>query len=50
MVRIRTMTEADAVAGIRVGGWRTAYAGLVPQSRLDTPVPEVRHAMALPVM
>ncbi|GGX63605.1 GNAT family N-acetyltransferase [Streptomyces hiroshimensis] len=37
MVRIRTMTEddIDAVAEIRVGGWRTAYAGLVPQGHLD---------------
>ncbi|WP_328224326.1 GNAT family N-acetyltransferase [Streptomyces sp. NBC_00104] len=34
---IREMTPADCrpVAEIRVGGWRTAYAGLVPRSYLD---------------
>ncbi|WP_200303150.1 GNAT family N-acetyltransferase [Streptomyces adelaidensis] len=34
---IREMTPADCrpVAEIRIGGWRTAYAGLVPQSYLD---------------
>ncbi|WP_344096054.1 GNAT family N-acetyltransferase, partial [Streptomyces stramineus] len=37
MVRIRNMTEADAaaVAAIRVGGWRAAYAGLLPRAHLD---------------
>ncbi|QLE76347.1 N-acetyltransferase [Streptomyces rectiverticillatus] len=30
-----TEDDVDAVAEIRVGGWRTAYAGLVPQGRLD---------------
>ncbi|MGW6982402.1 N-acetyltransferase family protein [Streptomyces sp. NPDC054932] len=31
------MTEADvaAVSAIRVGGWKAAYAGMVPQSYLD---------------
>ncbi|MGW0288515.1 N-acetyltransferase family protein [Streptomyces tuirus] len=35
--RIREMTLADcgAVAEVRVGGWRSAYRGLVPQSYLD---------------
>ncbi|MFB8180589.1 GNAT family N-acetyltransferase [Streptomyces sp. NPDC055966] len=37
MVTVRAMTEADveAVAAIRVTGWRTAYAGIVPRSCLD---------------
>ncbi|MEU3350803.1 GNAT family N-acetyltransferase [Streptomyces sp. NPDC037389] len=37
MVTIRTMTVADtdAVAEIRVSGWRTAYAGIVPRAYLD---------------
>ncbi|MEU1311584.1 GNAT family N-acetyltransferase [Streptomyces cinnamoneus] len=37
MVNIREMTDADieTVAGIRVAGWRHAYAGLVPQHHLD---------------
>lgn len=36
-LRIREMALADcrAVAEIRVGGWRSAYAGLVPRSYLD---------------
>jgi GNAT superfamily N-acetyltransferase len=36
-LRIREMTPADcrSVAEIRVGGWQTAYAGLVPQPYLD---------------
>ncbi|MFE0676358.1 GNAT family N-acetyltransferase [Streptomyces sp. NPDC058867] len=35
--RIRDMTYADCdrVAEIRVGGWRAAYRGLMPQSYLD---------------
>lgn len=35
--RIRVMTMADChhVSEIRVAGWRTAYAGLVPRSYLD---------------
>ncbi|MEU8529799.1 GNAT family N-acetyltransferase [Streptomyces sp. NPDC048629] len=37
MVGIREMTEsdADAVAGVRVDGWRSAYAGIVPRTWLD---------------
>lgn len=36
-MRIREMTEADitAVAGLRVRGWRYAYAGLLPRAYLD---------------
>ncbi|MFE7651449.1 GNAT family N-acetyltransferase [Streptomyces bottropensis] len=36
-LRVREMTPSDCrpVAEIRVGGWRTAYAGLVPSSHLD---------------
>ncbi|UUU29690.1 GNAT family N-acetyltransferase [Streptomyces sp. CA-210063] len=36
-LRIREMALSDChpVAEIRVGGWQTAYAGLVPQSYLD---------------
>ncbi|MFF1356809.1 GNAT family N-acetyltransferase [Streptomyces sp. NPDC058297] len=35
-IRVRDMADADceAVAGIRVRGWRTAYAGLMPASYL----------------
>jgi ribosomal protein S18 acetylase RimI-like enzyme len=35
--RVRAMTPPDCrpVAEIRVGGWRSAYAGLVPRSYLD---------------
>ncbi|MFF1409572.1 GNAT family N-acetyltransferase [Streptomyces sp. NPDC058289] len=34
---VREMTESDidAVAAVRVGAWRHAYAGLMPQSYLD---------------
>ncbi|MFF7450383.1 MULTISPECIES: GNAT family N-acetyltransferase [unclassified Streptomyces] len=37
MTEVRGMTAADCprVAEIRVGGWRTAYRGLVPQPYLD---------------
>ncbi|MEU7134342.1 GNAT family N-acetyltransferase [Streptomyces sp. NPDC046261] len=37
MVNIREMADADieAVAAVRVAGWRHAYAGLVPRSHLD---------------
>ncbi|MEV5140239.1 GNAT family N-acetyltransferase [Streptomyces syringium] len=37
MVRVREMAETDieAVSGIRVTGWQTAYAGVVPQPYLD---------------
>ncbi len=36
-LRVREMTEPDidAVAAVRVSGWRYAYAGLMPQSYLD---------------
>lgn len=36
-IRIRPMTPADCdrVAEIRIGGWRSAYKGLIPQSYLD---------------
>ncbi|MFJ6926056.1 GNAT family N-acetyltransferase [Streptomyces nigra] len=36
-LRIRPMTpdDCDRVAEIRVGGWRAAYRGIVPQSYLD---------------
>ncbi|MGW7364974.1 N-acetyltransferase family protein [Streptomyces sp. NPDC054841] len=36
-VRVRDMADADceAVAAVRVGGWRRAYAGLIPRSYLD---------------
>ena len=36
MTHVREMTEADvdAVSAIRVGGWRHAYAGIVPASYL----------------
>ncbi|MFJ3616860.1 GNAT family N-acetyltransferase [Streptomyces iakyrus] len=30
-----TLGDCDRVAEIRVGGWRSAYRGLVPQSYLD---------------
>lgn len=37
VVRVRDMTLPDCarVAEIRVGGWRSAYRGLMPQSHLD---------------
>ncbi|MEU6894593.1 GNAT family N-acetyltransferase [Streptomyces sp. NPDC046557] len=37
MVRIREMEEADvdAVSAIRVRGWQSAYAGIVPGTYLD---------------
>ncbi|WP_232792290.1 GNAT family N-acetyltransferase [Actinacidiphila yeochonensis] len=37
MTVVRAMVEADvrAVAGLRVAGWRWAYAGIVPQPYLD---------------
>ncbi|MFC5213151.1 GNAT family N-acetyltransferase [Streptomyces coerulescens] len=36
-IRIRRMTPADCdrVAEIRIGGWRSAYRGLIPRSYLD---------------
>ncbi|MFF4427071.1 GNAT family N-acetyltransferase [Streptomyces sp. NPDC001549] len=37
MLTVRAMTEADvaAVSAIRVTGWKTAYAGIMPRSYLD---------------
>ncbi|GHB55385.1 N-acetyltransferase [Streptomyces cirratus] len=37
MVRVREMYEADvdAVSAVRVRGWQSAYAGIVPQGYLD---------------
>lgn len=37
MVTVRAMAEADiaAVSAIRVTGWKTAYAGILPRSYLD---------------
>ncbi|MFE2539544.1 GNAT family N-acetyltransferase [Actinacidiphila glaucinigra] len=34
-VRVMTRDDIDAVAAVRVRGWQTAYAGIVPQSYLD---------------
>lgn len=36
-LRIREMALADcrSVSEIRIGGWRTAYAGMIPQAHLD---------------
>ncbi|MGC9539409.1 N-acetyltransferase family protein [Streptomyces sp. UG1] len=36
-IRIRPMAlpDCDRVAEIRIGGWRSAYQGLIPQSYLD---------------
>ncbi|WP_344398137.1 GNAT family N-acetyltransferase [Streptomyces longisporus] len=31
-----TLADCERVAEIRVGGWQTAYRGIVPQSYLDT--------------
>ncbi|MES9556662.1 GNAT family N-acetyltransferase [Streptomyces sp. NPDC086796] len=38
MILIREMTpdDVDAVADVRVRGWQTAYAGLMPQPYLDS--------------
>ncbi|MYX35183.1 MULTISPECIES: GNAT family N-acetyltransferase [unclassified Streptomyces] len=35
VVRVMTRDDIDAVSAVRVRGWRTAYAGIVPQSYLD---------------
>lgn len=49
MMRIRAMTEADAaeVSAIRIGGWRSAYVGMVPQDYLDAmdPVEETKRRL-----
>lgn len=36
-LRIRAMTpdDCEAVAAVRIGGWRWAYAGLMPRAYLD---------------
>jgi GNAT superfamily N-acetyltransferase len=34
-VREMALADCDRVAEIRVGGWQTAYRGIVPQSYLD---------------
>jgi GNAT superfamily N-acetyltransferase len=34
-VREMTLADCERVAEIRVGGWQSAYAGLMPQSHLD---------------
>ncbi len=34
-IRRMTLADCDRVSEIRVGGWRSAYRGLVPQSYLD---------------
>ncbi|WP_171109415.1 MULTISPECIES: GNAT family N-acetyltransferase [Streptomyces] len=40
-IRELTVDDCERVAEIRVGGWRTAYRGLMPQSYLDAlSVPE----------
>ncbi|MER6423622.1 GNAT family N-acetyltransferase [Streptomyces sp. NPDC001137] len=41
LVREMTLADCERVAEIRVGGWQTAYRGIIPQSYLDTmSVPE----------
>lgn len=35
LVRDMTIEDCEAVATIRVRGWRSAYAGLMPQAHLD---------------
>jgi GNAT superfamily N-acetyltransferase len=35
LIREMALADCDRVAGIRVGGWQTAYRGIVPQSYLD---------------
>ncbi|EGX57652.1 hypothetical protein SZN_21806 [Streptomyces zinciresistens K42] len=35
LIRPMTAADCDRVAEIRVGGWRSAYRGLMPQSYLD---------------
>lgn len=35
LVRQMTVADCEAVAAVRVGGWRHAYTGLMPQSYLD---------------
>ncbi|MET9551829.1 GNAT family N-acetyltransferase [Streptomyces sp. NPDC006645] len=35
LVRAMTADDCDAVAAVRIGGWRWAYAGLMPRAYLD---------------
>ncbi|MEV0780003.1 GNAT family N-acetyltransferase [Streptomyces sp. NPDC050428] len=35
LVRAMTADDCDAVAALRIGGWRWAYAGMMPQAYLD---------------
>lgn len=35
LLRAMTADDCDAVAAVRIGGWRWAYAGLMPQAYLD---------------
>ncbi|MFE7270529.1 GNAT family N-acetyltransferase [Streptomyces sp. NPDC057623] len=35
LIRPMTLSDCERVAEIRVGGWQSAYQGLVPQSYLD---------------
>lgn len=34
LIRAMTADDCDAVAAVRIGGWRWAYAGLMPQAYL----------------
>ncbi|MGN5634516.1 N-acetyltransferase family protein [Streptomyces sp. AC154] len=36
LIRDMTIDDCEAVATVRVRGWRSAYAGLMPQAHLDT--------------
>ncbi len=36
VVRAATERDAEAINDVRVGGWKTAYAGIVPSSYLDS--------------
>ncbi|WP_327371218.1 GNAT family N-acetyltransferase [Streptomyces sp. NBC_01217] len=36
LIRDMTVDDCEAVARVRVRGWQSAYAGLMPQSYLDT--------------
>ncbi|WP_405793261.1 GNAT family N-acetyltransferase [Streptomyces sp. NBC_01506] len=35
LIRAMTADDCDAVAALRIDGWRWAYTGLIPQSYLD---------------
>ncbi len=35
LIRPMTLADCDRVAEIRIGGWQSAYKGLMPQSYLD---------------